>query len=151
MSLPLQFLLRLLPPTWLCLLLITSLPQLAIAQQPSAKEPVTIVIDGSESAEALKKVIDGVSADGHPVSIGFAPKPSAALGTKATGDDPFEGLFDLFVRGLRQGWNTIPKARQYFGDFARWWHTPPDSAGLLLYLFKLLAWLGLSCLAGWLS
>src|SRR5262245_26023849 len=151
MSLLLRFLVRPLARAGFCFLLVAFVSQQALAQQaPAAKDPITIVIDGTESAEALKKVIDGVSADGHPVSISLAPKPSAALGSKATGDDPFEGVFDLFVRGLRQGWSAIPKAPQYFSDFARWWHSPPESAGLLLYLFKLIALLGLSCLAGWL-
>src|SRR5262245_24738722 len=101
MSLRLWFMARLLSPAWLCFLLVTFLPLDAVAQQqaPTAKGPVTIVVDGTESAEALKKVIDGVSADDHPVSISFAPKPSAAAGSKATGDVPFEGLFDLFLRG----------------------------------------------------
>jgi small-conductance mechanosensitive channel len=147
----LRFLVRLLSQAWLCFLLVAFLPQLAMAQQaPSAKGPVTIVIDGTESADALKKVIDSVSGGDRPISISFAPKPSAAVGSKATGNDPFEGIFDLFVRGLSQGWNAIPKAPQYFSDFARWWQSPPESAGLLLYLLKLIALLGLSCFAGWL-
>src|SRR5262245_11730909 len=151
MSLQLRFMARLLSPAWLCFLFLTFLPQHTVAQQaPSAKAPVTIVINGTESAEALKKLIDGVSADDHPVSISFAPKSSATVGSKATGDVALEGLFDLFLRGLTQGWNAIPKAPQYFSDFGRWWHSPPESAGLLLYLFKLLVLLGISCLAGWL-
>lgn len=54
------------------------------------------------------------------------------------------------MRGLREGWNAIPRAPQYFSDFARWWQSPPESAGLLLYLFKLLGLLCISGFAGWL-
>jgi small-conductance mechanosensitive channel len=149
MSLRLRFISRLLPAVWLGLLVLAFLPQLAVAEQvPAAKAPVTIIIDGTESPEALKKLIDSVSAQDHPVSIGFAAKPPA--GAKATGENPSEEVFDLFLRGLRDGWNAIPKAPQYFSSFASWWHSPPGSSGFLLYLLKLLVILGVSGFAGWL-
>ena len=63
LSLRLSFILRLLPVLWLSFLLLAVLPQHVVAQQePTTKAPVTIVIDGTESPETLKKLLDSVSA-----------------------------------------------------------------------------------------
>ncbi|QIG47221.1 mechanosensitive ion channel family protein [Nordella sp. HKS 07] len=151
MLLPSRFLALLLSPC-LCLLLLTILPQPAEAEQAATvKGPVNIVVDGTETAEALKKVIDEVSGDNHPVSISFAPKPQATVASKVAEDVSFEGVFGLFVRGLREGWNAIPRAPQYLSDFAHWWQSAPESPRLLLYLFKLLVLLCISGFAGWLA
>jgi small-conductance mechanosensitive channel len=149
MSLPLRFITCLLSALWFGFLVIATPLQHAVAQQvPAAKAPVTIVIDGTESPDELKKLIDSVSAQDHPVSIGFAAKPPA--GAKASAENPSEEVFDLFLRGLRDGWNAIPKSPQYFSNFARWWDSPPQSSGFLLYLLKLLVIFGVSGFAGWL-
>lgn len=132
-------------------LVLASLPQDVAAQQaPAAKVPVTIIVDGTESPEALKKLIDRIAADDHPVSIGFAAKPSAAAGSQTGKEVPSEEVFDLFARGLGAGWDAIPRAPEYFSSFARWWNSSPESSGLFPYLFKLLATLGISGVAGWL-
>src|SRR5213080_589405 len=111
MSSRFRFIPRLLPAVWLVFLALAFLPQHAVAQQaPAAKAPVTIIIDGSESPEALKKLIDSVSVLDHPVSIGFAAKPPAAA--KASAENSSEQVFDLFLRGLQEGWNAIPNAPQ---------------------------------------
>src|SRR5262245_55889998 len=144
-----RYLAHLLPAVWLGLLVVAFLPQLAAAQQaPSAKAPVTIIIDGTESPEALKKLVDSLSAQDHPVSISIAPKPPIAA--RASKDVSSEQVFDLFLRGLRDGWNAIPKAPQYFSSFVRWWHSPPESSGFLMYVLKLLVVLGMSGFVGWL-
>src|SRR5262245_15273589 len=146
-----RYLAHLLPAVWLGLLVVAFLPQLAAAQQaPSAKAPATIIIDGTESPEALKKLVDSFSAQDHPVSISFAPKPPIAARANASKDVSSEQVFDLFLRGLRDGWNAIPKASQYFSSFVRWWHSPPESSGFLMYVLKLLVVLGLSGFVGWL-
>ncbi|WP_150129068.1 hypothetical protein [Rhizobium phaseoli] len=132
-------------------LLLASLPQDVAAQQaPAAKAPVTIIVDGTESPEALQKLIDRLAADDHPVSIGFAAKPSAASGAHVDKEAPSDEVFDLFVRGLGEGWNAIPRAPEYFSSFARWWNSSPESSGLFPYLFKLFAAFGTSGVAGWL-
>ncbi|ANL89131.1 mechanosensitive ion channel family protein [Rhizobium phaseoli] len=132
-------------------LLLASLPQDVAAQQaPAAKAPVTIIVDGTESPEALEKLIDRIAADDHPVSIGFAAKPSAASGAHAGKEARSDEVFDLFVRGLGEGWNAIPRAPEYFSSFARWWNSSPESSGLFPYLFKLFAAFGTSGVAGWL-
>src|SRR5262249_38601972 len=97
------------------------------------------------------KLVESIATQDHPVSISFAPKPSAAAGANANKDVSAEQVFDLLLRGLRDGWNAIPKAPQYFSSFGRWWHSPPESSGFLLYLIKLIVVLGLAGLTGWLA
>src|SRR5262249_7749382 len=95
----------------------------------------------------LKKLIDGVAGDGHPISIGFAAKPSAAAGAKTGKQVPSEEVFDVFLRGLKEGWDAIPRTPEHFSSFARWWHSPPDSSDVLLYLLEFVAIVGVSALA----
>src|SRR5262249_15065545 len=126
MSFRLRFLQHRLPGVLLGLMALALLAESAIAQQaPAAKAPVTIILDGSESAEALKKLVDSVSAQDRPVSITFASKAAAAAGAAAAREAESDQLLGLFQRGLADGWDGIPKASQYFSSFGRWWQSPP--------------------------
>ena len=49
-----------------------------LAQGAGGQSPVTIIINGTETPDELKKLIDSVSSQGHPVSVTFAAKPDKA-------------------------------------------------------------------------
>jgi len=123
----------------------------AYAQEAAPEAPVTIVVTGNESADALKKLIDNVAAQGRPVSISLEKKPDteAAIGSKDK-IQPVEGDFlDLFVRGVKESVDVLPAAPQFFTSLGRWWDSPPPSTSFPLYLLKLFVVLGISAFAGW--
>src|SRR5690349_21824864 len=91
------------------------LPKGAYAQE-APKAPITIVVTGNESPDALKKLIDNVAAQGRPVSISLESKPDTAktIGSKET-TEPVEGEFlDLFLRGVKESVDDLPAAPQFF-------------------------------------
>ncbi|MFO0992287.1 MAG: mechanosensitive ion channel family protein [Hyphomicrobiales bacterium] len=127
------------------------LPKGAYAEE-APKAPITIVVTGNESPDALKKLIDNVAAQGRPVSITLESKSDTAktVGPKET-TEPVEGEFlDLFLRGVKESVDDLPAAPQFFSGLGRWWDLPPPSTGFPIYLLKLAVVLGISGAASWL-
>lgn len=135
---------------FICFLLPAILADHVQAQGAPGPGPVTITVDGKETPEELKKVIDGVASGGRPVTIEFAAKPE-----KPAAEDPSKMLetadgefVDLFTRGINDSLAALPRTSQFFADLRSWWAGSPPSSGFILYLLKLLGLLGISAVIG---
>jgi hypothetical protein len=113
---------RLMPWILVGLVSLVVLPLPVLAQGTGGQSPVTIIINGTETPDELKKLIDSVSSQGHPVSVTFAAKPdkpgSGHPDSKASAEE--EEFFDLFTRGVKDGLDTLPQTPDYFADVGQW-------------------------------
>jgi small-conductance mechanosensitive channel len=115
-----------------------------------AQEPVTVILKGDETPEAIKRTIEALSQDGKAVTIRIVPAKAAGPSASNQVDDPanrIEAFWDHFVDGFMQGNAAVPAVARLPADWVTTWAANTNgrtglSAGAALVLCLLLAAFG---------
>ncbi len=150
--------------TALCGLLLAAmmLSGQVMAQAPSAPADaaLTLTLRGDESPEAVRKLVDALSAGGRKVEIRIAGKdapmpaaaPAAAASTTTAKTMPaateassrLEALWDYFIAGFDYGNAAIPRVADLPGDWRRVWAQNRNGASGASAEMRILASLALA-------
>lgn len=117
----------------------------ALAQEAKqASDTLTIQLDGTETADQIKTIVEGVSNGARPIIIQIAKPAAPPPETQAR--DEFENvLVANLEHGTFQGWNEIAFIPKLFTDLSTWWQGSPP---FLLTILKLVAILAAGVLVG---
>ena len=123
------------PMIWLALALAWFAPLTASPAQAQVEQPVTLSLQGNESPETVRKLVEALSAGGRKVEVRVsgqaapaapAAAPASAAPITMAPPEPAEvsrvnAIWDAFVAGFDAGNAAIPQVARLPGDWAAAW------------------------------